>query len=154
MSVPEAASTFLPSTTRVGMPAIRLPTGDGRARLLRLAGRGSQVCHKHIAPRLAQICDALVLALRELTEAEQHNVTLEQRNADLRQQLAEAEARNEMLLTELRRESFDEATATRTAPDLAAHERRTSVVAAQEPLDLAATIRIIKPGRRQQDGAR
>jgi len=89
--------------TKVGFLSTRLPAGEARHRLLRLAQRGAEVCHKHRARNLALISDTAAAALVELAIAES-------RAAAAERSLAAAQVRIDDLKSKLRAESFDEPT--------------------------------------------
>lgn len=114
--------------TKVGIPAARLPAGADRARLLRLAHRGSEICHKWKAPLLAQICDALGAALIDLALAERRASTAERALAAARAQTDELRRRADELQHQLQAESFDVPTIRREASELLQHESRTATI--------------------------
>lgn len=110
------------NVTKVGIVATRLPAAM-RTRLMGLSQRGYQVCTKHGASLLAQICDGLALALVELSATEL-------RARDTERLLGEARVRIAMLERELEartRAEFDEPTVTRSDnPYLVAQSARTT----------------------------
>jgi hypothetical protein len=90
--------------TKVGPLAARLPADSrSRGRLLRLAQRGAEVCHKYRAPYLALISDTAAAALVELAIAESRATVAER-------SLAAALVRIDQLKRQLREETFDEPT--------------------------------------------
>lgn len=94
--------------TTVGLMQKRLPA-NARPRLMRLAQRGVEVCSKYKAPLLAQICDALGLALADLATAERR---VEQAEKALAKERARA-ADLEQELARRARLEFEESTVTR-----------------------------------------
>jgi hypothetical protein len=99
------------SHTKVGLTPTRLPAdARSRGRLLRLAQRGAEVCHKHRAVLLALISDTAAAALVELEIAEARATVAER-------SLAAAQVRIDALKRQLREESFEDPTVTRSVPE-------------------------------------
>jgi hypothetical protein len=97
--------------TKTGFTPPRLPAdARTRGRLLRLAQRGAEVCHKHRAVNLALICDTAAAALVELAIAEARATVAER-------SLAAAQVRIDQLKSQLSGESFEDPTVTRSVPE-------------------------------------
>lgn len=107
MSDTSAGGAFIPSITRSDLRLARLPTGEARQRLRRLAHRGAQVCHRYRARLLAEICDALGLALNEVS-------CLERELAAARRQVGRLQQEN----ARLESEAFNVVTRTRDTRDI------------------------------------
>lgn len=115
-----------PTVTQVRVAPTRIPQ-EVRSRLTRLARRGAEVCNKHGAELLAEICTALEIALLDLASAELRATNAERRARRAESDLAQATAQIRMLqadLAERIRAEFEEPTRTRERAELVAECRR------------------------------
>lgn len=112
-----------PTVTQVRVAPTRLPQ-DVRSRLTRLARRGAEVCSKHGAGLLAEICTALEIALLDLASAELRATNAERRARRAEGDLAKATATIRELRADIaeraRLEFAEESTTTREDPALIA----------------------------------
>lgn len=107
-----------PTPTLIGQAPTRLPGGEQRMRLMRLAVRGSKVYRDGECPVAERISRSLVMALTDLAIAESRVQRAEN-------SLAAALVRIDELKRQIQIDRFDEPTVTREAPQLA-NERTTA----------------------------